>query len=372
MFIIKKNVDTMKISGLFLISLFFYTPFILRAQGGPSIEFETKKYDYGTIKEEAGPAKCTFHFKNVGDAPLKLTNVKPGCGCTTSDWTKEEIKPGKKGFITAVYDPRNRPGHFNKAISVETNDPNQTRIILFISGNVTPRPKTTEDFYPVKVGNLRFKTNHLAFMEINKGSSKTDTLKLYNVWDKNMKIKLVNVPVFITYKIIPEELKPRQEGIILMTYDTKKKKDYGLLFDRFSMETNDEINKIKPINVSARIVEDFSILTGQQRENAPKIKFDSRDFNFGSVKQGEIIKHSFMLTNLGEEDLIIRKVTPNAGCIIETQPKQTIKKGEKTSIDVIINTRERIGKIHKTVTVISNDPENPTIMLSLFGSLIKE
>lgn len=362
----------MKKSAFLIIISIFITTVSIIAQTGPSIEFDTKTYDYKDIKEDGGPAKCTFRFTNIGDAPLKLTTVRPGCGCTTSDWTKDEIMPGKKGFISAVYDPMNRPGPFNKAISVETNDPRQERIILFIKGNVLPRQKTTEDFYPVKVGNLRFKTNHLAFMDIKSGSSKTDTLKLYNTWGKTMTIKLIDVPPFISYEIKPKELMPKEEGIILMTYDTKKKKDFGLLFDKFTMETNDEINQTKPINVSAKIVENFANLSEEELAKAPKIKVASKEYNFGSVKQGEIIEHKFMLTNLGETDLEIRKVTPNAGCTIKNQPKSIIKKGEMSSIDVTINTRGGAGKIHKTVTVITNDPLQPTTILNIYGALIHE
>ena len=64
------------------------------------------------------------------------------------------------------------------------------------------------------------------FMEIKSGSVKTDTMKLYNVWDSTMTIKLLNVPEFLSYEVIPKELKPKQEGIILITYDTKKKNEF--------------------------------------------------------------------------------------------------------------------------------------------------
>jgi hypothetical protein len=346
---------------LLLIAGFSYS------QTGPKIKFESKRFDFGTIKEDDGAAKCTFHFTNTGDEPLKLTKVKPGCGCTTSEWTKEEIMPGGKGFISAVYNPKNRPGPFNKAISVETNDPKQSRIILFISGKVTPRKKTTIDFYPVKAGNLRFKTNHLAFMDIKNGESKTDTMKLYNVWHSSMTIKLKNVPEFITYKIIPQTLKPKQEGVIIMTYNTKKKEDFGLVFDRFSMETNDSLNPIKPMTVSAKIVESFSHLTQEQLNNAPILKFDQKEYDFGVVESGTTVTHTFNYTNIGKNELEIRKVSPNAGCTVKSKGKSPLKSGELSQITVSVNTRGRAGNIHKTITVISNDPRQPTITLNVTG-----
>jgi len=44
----------------------------------PIIEFETLKYDFGNIKEEAGPHEFDFNFINIGDVPFRLLNVKAG------------------------------------------------------------------------------------------------------------------------------------------------------------------------------------------------------------------------------------------------------------------------------------------------------
>ena len=44
----------------------------------PIIEFETLKYDFGKIKEEAGPHEFDFSFINTGDVSCHLTNVKAG------------------------------------------------------------------------------------------------------------------------------------------------------------------------------------------------------------------------------------------------------------------------------------------------------
>ena len=42
----------------------------------PQITFDTMKHDFGTLKEEGGKAKFTFHFTNTGDEPLKILRVK--------------------------------------------------------------------------------------------------------------------------------------------------------------------------------------------------------------------------------------------------------------------------------------------------------
>ena len=44
----------------------------------PIIEFETLKYDFGKIKEEAGPHEFDFKFVNTGNESFRIINVKAG------------------------------------------------------------------------------------------------------------------------------------------------------------------------------------------------------------------------------------------------------------------------------------------------------
>lgn len=51
-----------------------------------------------------------------------------------------------------------------------------------------------------------------------------------------------------------------------------------------------------------------------EQRGAPKIQFDSTTFNFGRVKSGEIVKHSFVFTNSGTATLEIMDVKTGCGC----------------------------------------------------------
>lgn len=113
--------------------LFFFSSIVAFSQA--KIEFEAETHNFGEIPE--GPvARHEFKFKNIGTAPLILSGVNASCGCTTPTWTKEPIKPGETGVIVAEYDSRNRPGAFNKNISVWSNAENGN-IVLYIKGSVS-------------------------------------------------------------------------------------------------------------------------------------------------------------------------------------------------------------------------------------------
>jgi hypothetical protein len=106
----------------------------------PIIKFEKLEHNFGKIKEGT-LATYSFVFENVGKTPLILTNVIASCGCTTPEWPKEPIMPGKKATIKAVYNSYGRPGQFHKAITVKSNG--GLDVILSIKGDVlvnTPEP----------------------------------------------------------------------------------------------------------------------------------------------------------------------------------------------------------------------------------------
>ncbi len=115
---------------------------------GPKIEFKTETIDYGTVEKGKDNGVRVFEFKNVGDAPLVITDVKTSCGCTVPSKPKEPIMPGKTGEIEVKYNMN--PGPINKSVTVESNAVNKTdgKVTLRIKGTVI---KTEEDVKDAKV-----------------------------------------------------------------------------------------------------------------------------------------------------------------------------------------------------------------------------
>jgi hypothetical protein len=353
-----------------LILAFFFSG-TLMAQKKAVIKFDKTEHDFGTIKEEGGKVKCRFSFTNVGDDTLKLIAVKPGCGCTTAEWTKTPIMPKKTGFVDAEYDPKQRPGIFSKGITVTTNDPTQQVINLVIKGDVTPKAKTMLDIYPVVIGNLRLTSTQFNLGNVKNTEVRVDTLKMYNGWHSTLTIGFKDLATYITAKAIPTELKPGKEGVIIMTYDATKKNEWGYVYDRMLLTTNDSTQPEKTLNISMNVVEDFGKLTPEQLANAPKIKFDKTSFNFNTAKQGDKVEVSYSFTNEGKSDLLIRKVKASCGCTATNPEKTTLKPGESSKINATFNTAGKEGKQYKTITVISNDPANASTQLTIEGTVEK-
>jgi hypothetical protein len=105
----------------------------------PDIYFESTSYDFGTIAENED-AVITFKFFNSGTAPLLIKNVKPACGCTASEYTKEPVMPGKSGIITATFHSAGyKAQNVHKSITVTTNvleNGNDKVIVVYFKGYV--------------------------------------------------------------------------------------------------------------------------------------------------------------------------------------------------------------------------------------------
>ncbi len=112
----------------------------------PTANFAKAEHDFGKIPE--GPKVNTeFEFKNTGKEPIVVTNATAGCGCTTPEFDKTPIAPGKTGKIRVGFNSEGRPGSFSKDVTVTfTSGVNRDKTgssKLTIKGSVTPKSTGT-------------------------------------------------------------------------------------------------------------------------------------------------------------------------------------------------------------------------------------
>ena len=344
------------------------SPYLLAQQKKPTMSFDKLQHDFGNIEETNGPVTCEFVFTNTGSIPLIINRVVASCGCTSPDWSKQPIVPGGKGYVKATYNPRNRPGKFNKSISVFSNAETPT-VVLRILGDVNPRPRTIADDYPYVIGNMRFKSNHLSFLKVKSGQEKTILMEMINVGETPSKLTFIGVPEHLTLKTIPEQLKPNEKGVIEATYDAGKKNDWGFVIDRINVNLNDEAIKNNLLTASATIEEDFTKLSTAELEQAPSIEFETKTFDFGKIAQKTSVSHDFTFTNNGKSNLILRKISSSCGCTAVSPKEKVIPPGKSSSIKATFNSGTRQGRQNKTITIITNDPKQSTVVLRVTGSV---
>jgi hypothetical protein len=98
------------------------------------------------------------------------------------------------------------------------------------------------------------------------------------------------------------------------------------------------------------------------------ISLDKREYDFGTVNEGEIVETVFKVTNSGTTDLVITNATGSCGCTVPVWPKAPIKPGETGDIAVKFNTSGKPNRQMKTVTLTANT-ESGREVLTLRGSV---
>jgi hypothetical protein len=85
-------------------------------------------------------------------------------------------------------------------------------------------------------------------------------------------------------------------------------------------------------------------------------------FNFGEVKEGEVITHDFHFRNTGTAPLLITNASSTCGCTIPEYPKTPIQPDSAGVVQVAFNTLNRTGAQTKEVTIFANTIPNQTIL----------
>lgn len=330
------------------------------------IQVSATEHDFGKFKEEAGRQTFDFIVTNTGTEPLVIQNVVASCGCTTPDWTRQPIAAGAKGKVTAIYDPKDRPGQFNKTLSVYTNTKPEVTVLV-IKGEVVPHEKTVEELYTFAVGAIRFESNHLAFTNVKKTEKKMRVMQLINTSTAPVKVEFDVLPAHLALKANPETLKPGQKGLVEGTFDATKNGGWGNVSDMIKIKLNGVVQENLYYYVSANLVEDFSGLSATQLQNAPVFKVETTTVDLGKIKGSTQNEVEFKFKNEGKDDLMIRFIRSTCGCTAVQQGNQGvgIKAGDSSTIKAVFNSGSYNGKVTKAIYVYTNDPKNSEVVLML-------
>lgn len=102
----------------------------------------------------------------------------------------------------------------------------------------------------------------------------------------------------------------------------------------------------------------------------PKLEIKQKSFDFGDIKQGKTVSHTFVLENSGNALLKITEVKATCGCTAAAPEKKELKPGESTKVEVKFNSAGRQGEQNKTVKISSNDPQNPEMVITFTGNVV--
>ncbi len=107
--------------------------------------------------------------------------------------------------------------------------------------------------------------------------------------------------------------------------------------------------------------------TGPIPKNAPRIKFEQSEYDFGTMFQDEKVTHEYVFQNTGKSPLKITNVNTSCGCTAGKPPAGEIAPGEKSRISVTFASGRMRDRVTKHIYVTSNDPAEPRVTLTITG-----
>lgn len=350
--------------------LAFILPSVCQTEFGGLVRLDRTVHDFGDLLLKSGPVSCTFNVRNISDRDVVIYSVVSSCGCTNVKWTRETLKPGGEGTITATYSNDEGAYPFDKTLTVYVSDIKRP-IILHLRGVVHDRKKTLAEMYPAHIGPAGLRSLEIKGGNLLQGESKSGEFTVANLSSKSFEIK---------FKDVSDGLVLFPEGPVAASETAKVR--FTVTADRSRWGTNDYTATLVcggktagTITVRAVTKENFSNLTRSDRALAPEIFFDSSTFSFNPCRPGTKFDAVFRMENTGKNPLVIYKTETDSPGVVSLPGclplyPSSIAPGEALTISFLVDTSGlAVGEQLYMITLYTNSPLRPMVNLFVAGFL---
>lgn len=115
--------------------------------------------------------------------------------------------------------------------------------------------------------------------------------------------------------------------------------------------------------ISSDIINNPNSAQGREEGGMPVLEFEDQVHEFGTISQGEKVKHAFVFSNSGEAPLVIASIEPSCGCTVaEETPEEPIMPGEKDTLNVSYDSGKDQGRQDRTVAIVANTSPKTTMI----------
>ena len=234
--------------------LFILLAFCAHAQG--TMTFEKDAHDFGKVPEGT-MATHEFKFKNTGNQPIIIANVQASCGCTTPDWTKTPVLPGKSGIVKAMYSSAGRPGIFTKTVTVTSNAATPSTV-LTIKGDVVNKSEMKASLTPAQLAQsprLVLDRNVHNFGKMESGQQAAAKFTVKNPGKQPLELGMITSECnCIGYKTVPPTIAPGKSAVVEVLYTQRQ---LGQMADVATLSSNDLNGDVK-LTLQATVVRDLN------------------------------------------------------------------------------------------------------------------
>ncbi|MBQ3916843.1 MAG: DUF1573 domain-containing protein [Bacteroidales bacterium] len=328
------------------------------------VEFDKIVHDFGDIMISDGPQSCSFSVKNVSSQPIAINNVISSCGCTDVKWTREPIRQGKAGSITATYDNTQGPYPFDKTLTVYIAGLKKP-VILRLRGSVHDKKQSLSELFPEHLGALGLKSRAIKLGNLDQESQRGDAVNVANLGGTPMKVSFTNVSPGLEISVSPNPVPAGSTA--RMTYVvTADRSRWGNNVYYATPVVNGTARA--KIEITAFTKENFTSLSEAEKAKGAQPMFESSTFNFGKVKAGTKVDASFVMTNKGKSTFEAYKIDSDTPAAKVDGTFPTVAPGGKATLKVALDTSSLPkGETLIILTLTTNSPLRPIVNLFLSG-----
>lgn len=332
--------------------------------------FEKTYVNLGTIKDQAEPIKVIYHYKNIGQGKVTISQIKPDCNCSKPQWDKKEIAFGQEGDVVLYFYPTGLSGDVTKTLTLFSNgEPDVT--YLQVRAYVDSKFARIKETFTEKQGNVWFDSYQVRFDKLYTDAVDSAFRQLYNPTTKPIRIKQIKTPNHIVVTTDNMIIQPDNSVPMKFKYYATRANDYGSKLDEVLVYTDDSIEPLKKFLIRANLVEDFSKLTEKEKAAPPIFQAITPVVMIDTMPIKSTRTVTFYITNKGKSPLLIRKVYATCGCTkIEYNTNQPIKKNKKAAITVTYDSNYDLGLVEKQIYVITNTPDKALNELTLKANVM--
>ena len=340
------------------------------------IRFDKKVHDFGDVLIAEGPVSCIFTFTNIGTQPIVIQNVISSCGCTTPEWTREPVRPGATGTISATFSNDQGPYPFDKTLTVYVgvgSSSLERPVLLRLRGVSHEQKKDLDELFTTHIGPLGLRKVETSIGYIDQGVVKSDQMQVANLSKKELPVEAFHATPGLTITVSPNPIPAR--SMARLTYTVNPAEMGGIFWGRQNFETAFLLGGKEytdKLTISSVIKDNFDKLSREEISNAAVPVIDRSYFEFGEAKKGAVLTATYTVRNKGKNPLVIHHIDGRAGAsAVQTKLPLTVKPGGKAEVKVRFDTSslDYTGEVIEILTVITNAPSKPVLNLFITGNV---
>jgi formylglycine-generating enzyme required for sulfatase activity len=321
----------------------------------PDISLSSSVLNFGNqwVGQGVGSNGSNITITNNGDVALVLTSVSSSDPqFTFGDPKTFSLSPGGAKALQVYFGPTS-PGSHSATITINSNDPDQGAVSFTATGTGVAQP----------AADIVLSSTSLLFGDVQTGQSSTQKLRVSNTGNAGLSVFSIissNGQYTITpvsFSLMASDVAGKEIHFQDVTV-TFTPNDMGVQSATLIVSSDDSDEGSLAVSLSGNGV----------AQPVPDISLSSSSISFGEGQVGQSFTQSFTISNSGSAVLAVGKISSSSDRFVSSDAGNfTLNPNETRSINVTFNPNTT-GQFSESVTIISDDPDENSLALTLTGT----